>query len=418
MDELHIDGGFKLEGSVTINGAKNAALPMLAATLLTSETVTLRDIPELRDIKTMLKLLTHLGVQWGNGSNLKVEATKIIEPEAPYEIVKTMRASSLILGPLLARCGYAKVSLPGGCAIGARPLDMHLKGLEAMGAETKIEDGYILAKTKKLRGADFTFDRVTVTGTENMMMAATLAEGTTKLRNTAREPEVIDLANCLRKMGAEISGDGTTEIIIQGKEKLHGTEHNIVADRIEAGTYMIAAAMTGGNVLIENVVPIHVEALIEKLRNAGAQFEINDSSIRVAGPKKLLSINCTTAPYPGFATDLQAQWMAAMTVAQGTSVVTETVFENRFMHVAELRRMGANISVQGKTAVIQSVDQLKGAPVMCTDLRASACLVLAGLVADGTTNLQRVYHLDRGYENIEKKLSNLGAHIKRAAAEN
>lgn len=414
MDALRITGGAPLAGTIPISGAKNAALPLLAASLLTDQPVVLHNLPALRDIATMTRLLTHLGVAWSDGRTIQLQATTIERPEAPYDIVKTMRASSLIMGPLLARCGRARVSLPGGCAIGARPLDLHLKALQAMGAEVAIDGGYIHLTARALHGTDFTFEKVTVTGTENVMMAATLARGTTVLRNAAREPEVADLADCLTIMGAVIQGAGTGEIAITGVPALRGAEHTIIPDRIETGTFMIAAAMTGGDITLQGAVPAHVEALTEKLREAGAVVTATDSTIRVQGPPRLRGVDCTTAPHPGFATDLQAQWMAAMCTADGPSVVTESVFENRFMHVAELRRLGADISVHGTTAVINSVPRLRGAPVMCTDLRASACLVLAGLGAEGTTELQRVYHIDRGYERIEEKLRGVGAQIERA----
>lgn len=413
MDHFIIHGGNPLQGTIEISGAKNAALPLMAAAILTDQPVTLHNLPNLQDINTMKQLLTHLGVEWSDGRTIRIHAHGIERPEAPYEIVKTMRASSLILGPLLARRGWARVSLPGGCAIGARPMDLHLKALEAMGAQVSIEDGNIVAQTNQLHGADVTFDIVTVTGTENVMMAATLAGGTTILRNAAREPEILDLANCLKRMGAKIEGAGTDQITIEGVPSLSSVDHTIIPDRIVAGTFMIAAAMTGGDLELTNVVPDHVAALTEKLRAAGATVTDQGNSLRVQGPRRLTSVDCTTAPYPAYATDLQAQWMAAMTTAEGTSTVTETIFENRFMHVAELKRIGANITVDDRKAVVRGVPQLHGAPVMATDLRASACLVLAGLAAEGKTTLQRVYHIDRGYEGIEKKLRSVGASIER-----
>ncbi len=413
MDRFLITGGTPLRGDIAVHGAKNAALPLLAAAMLTDQPMIFRNIPDLNDIRTMRTLLAHIGGELQDSDILRVHCAGIERPEAPYEVVKTMRASSMVLGPLLARCGRTRVSLPGGCAIGARPLGLHLQALEKMGAKFAIENGYIVGQAKRLHGADFTFDTVTVTGTENVMMAATLAEGVTVLRNAAREPEIVDLANCLRTMGAQISGDGTSDITITGVTRLGGADHTIIPDRIETGTYMIGAAITGGDVRITSVVPAHVEALTEKLRSAGAKIEISDHTIRVIGPQRLNSVDCTTAPFPGFATDLQAQFMTAMTVAIGNSVIVETVFENRFMHVGELQRLGADITVNGNTAIVKGAKQLRGAPVMATDLRASASLVLAGLIANGTTEIQRVYHIDRGYERIEEKLGKLGAKIER-----
>lgn len=415
MDRFIITGGTPLRGDVTVHGAKNAALPLLAATILTDQPVILRNTPKLHDIHTMCTLLEHMGGRWDQGDLLRVRCAAIERPEAPYEVVKTMRASSMVLGPLLARCGRARVSLPGGCAIGARPLGMHLQALEKMGARFTIDNGYIVGQAKQLHGADVAFDIVTVTGTENVMMAATLAQGTTILHNAAREPEIRDLATCLRSMGARIEGDGTSDIMITGVPALGGVEHTIIPDRIETGTFLIGAAMTGGDVQVHGTTPLHVEALTEKLRAAGAMIRVTDQGVRVTGPPRLTSADCTTAPYPGFATDLQAQFMAAMTTATGNSIIVETVFENRFMHVGELQRLGADITVNGNTAIVKGVKRLRGAPVMATDLRASASLVLAGLIADGTTEIQRVYHIDRGYERIEEKLRTLGAKIERLA---
>ncbi len=413
MDHFLIHGGNPLIGTVQISGAKNAALPLLAAALLTDQPFVLHRVPHLNDLRTMLRLLSHIGVEWSDGATIRLHARGIERPEAPYDIVKTMRASSLILGPLLARSGRARVSLPGGCAIGARPLNLHLQALEAMGATITIENGYINATAQCLTGADITFETVTVTGTENVMMAATLARGTTILRNAACEPEIPDLAACLNRMGAKISGAGTPTITIEGVTSLAGGEHTIIPDRIETGTFMIAAAMTRGDVQITHCAPLHVAALTELLRTVGATVTATADSLHVCGPQRLRAVYCVTAPYPGFATDLQAQWMAAMTIADGTSVIEETVFENRFMHVPELQRLGAQIEVHGTTATIHGVPQLRGAPVMATDLRASASLVLAGLASEGTTEVQRVYHIDRGYERIEEKLRPLGARIIR-----
>ncbi|MBI2343370.1 MAG: UDP-N-acetylglucosamine 1-carboxyvinyltransferase [Deltaproteobacteria bacterium] len=413
MDRFRIDGGHPLHGTVQINGAKNAALPLLATAILTDETVVLHHLPNLGDIRTMCRLLSHLGAEWRGGETITVRLAGVERAEAPYEIVKTMRASTLVLGPLLARCGRARVSLPGGCAIGARPMGLHLQALERMGGRITIENGYIVAEARRLRGIDYTFETVTVTGTENIMMAATLADGTTTLHNAAREPEIPDLAQCLTTMGAQIHGAGTSDITIQGVTRLRGVEHTIIPDRIVAGTFAIATAMTGGDVTLQSMVPGHIEALLEKLAAAGAKIFPMTDALRVVGPPRLEAVDCTTAPFPGFATDLQAQFMAAMTIANGSSVINETVFENRFMHVGELQRMGANIQVQGSTAVVKGVPRLRGAPVMATDLRASASLVLAGLTAEGSTEIERVYHIDRGYEQIETRLGALGATMTR-----
>ncbi len=413
MDKFIVEGPTLLEGDVTISGAKNATLPILAATILASGEHTITNIPEVRDVNTMRRLLAHMGASTSDGSKLNVTFKEVTTPEAPYELVKTMRASSLVLGPLVARCGYARVSLPGGCTIGARPLNLHTEALKAMGAEIKLEHGYIEAKATKLTGAHITFDNVTVTGTENIMMAATLADGKTTIENAAREPEVIDLANYLRKMGAKVTGDGTDTIVVEGVESLHGTTHEIIPDRIETGTFMIAAATTGGSINIHNGAPEYLDALTDKLRLIGANVEIMDRHIRVRGPQKVKAIDITTLPYPGFATDLQAQFMSLMSIANGTSIITETIFENRFQHVAELKRMGADITIEGSTAIVKGRNQLVGAQVMATDLRASASLILAALIADGQSEIRRIYHIDRGYEHIEEKFINLGAKIKR-----
>ncbi|PIR19906.1 MAG: UDP-N-acetylglucosamine 1-carboxyvinyltransferase [Deltaproteobacteria bacterium CG11_big_fil_rev_8_21_14_0_20_47_16] len=413
MDALEINGGVPLHGDVTITGAKNAALPLMAASLLTSKTFVLHNLPPLQDIQTMKRLLTHTGAQWQDGRTITIAAETIQNAEAPYDLVKTMRASSLVLGPLLARTGNAHVSLPGGCAIGARPLNLHLKALEAMGAEISIAEGYITARAKKLKGAHIIFDTVTVTGTENIMMAATLADGVTVLENAAQEPEIADLAQCLNKMGAKIEGAGSSRITITGVPALGGVEHTLVGDRIEAGTYLMAAAITGGSVTTIGVPASFLQDTLDKLAEAGCSISSQGDRITLTAPKQLRAVDVTTAPFPGFATDLQAQFMACMTIAQGTCVIRETIFENRFMHVAELSRMGADIKVDGHTAHITGVPHLSGAPVMATDLRASACLVLAGLAAQGTTEIRRIYHLDRGYEHVEDKLQRLGARVSR-----
>lgn len=415
MDKIIIEGGHPLKGTVKISGSKNAALPLMAATLLTPEKTIFTNIPDLADIKTMAKLLAGLGVEATFGrQSVELEAKKITCNEAPYDLVRTMRASVLVLGPLLARTGLARVSLPGGCAIGARPIDRHLKALEIMGATIKLEGGYVEAQAKKLKGARILFDDITVTGTENIMMAATLAQGTTILENSSQEPEVVDLANALIAMGASVEGAGTSTITIQGVEALQGTKYAIMADRIEAGTFMMAASLLEGNVKIEGISADHLTALIAKLTEAGVKIQSSHSVICVEGPKQIQSTDVATQPHPGFATDFQAQFIALMSLAQGTSLVTENIFENRFMHVGELIRMGADIKREGKTAIVRGVPELLAAPVMATDLRASACLVLAGLKAYGITEIHRVYHIDRGYEHIEKKLRALGARIKRA----
>jgi len=423
MDSIVITGGKRLEGKVKVSGAKNAALPILASSLLAEGTSTYGNVPDLADISTMGRLLRSMGCEIERGTGraadkveVTVPAAEELEPIAPYELVKTMRASVLALGPLVARYGKARVSLPGGCAIGARPIDQHLKGLEQLGATISLEHGYVQARAKRLSGARITFDVVTVTGTENLMMAAALAKGTTVLENAAREPEVDDLAVALRSMGARIDGAGTDRIEIQGVDELSPADHSVISDRIEAGTFLVAAAVTGGDVVVEGCVPEHLEVVIQKLREAGAIIEAVDKGVRVRAPKRLKAVDCKTQPFPGFPTDMQAQLMVAMTTAEGSSVITENVFENRFMHVQELSRMGASISVDGKTAVVKGVSRLSGAPVMATDLRASASLILAGLCAEGTTTVQRVYHLDRGYHRIEKKLRGLGAEIRRVKA--
>ncbi|HEY3326187.1 MAG TPA: UDP-N-acetylglucosamine 1-carboxyvinyltransferase [Novimethylophilus sp.] len=415
MDKLVIQGGVPLNGEIRISGAKNAALPILCAGLLAEQPLRLSAVPHLRDVTTMLELLGHMGMRIAvdERMNVELDAGDIHTPEAPYAMVKTMRASILVLGPLLTRFGHARVSLPGGCAIGSRPVDLHIKGLQAMGAEIHIEHGYIEARADRLKGARIFTDLVTVTGTENLMMAAALADGTTVLENAAREPEVIDLAECLIKMGARIEGAGSDVITIHGVERLYGTEHRVVCDRIEAGTYLVATAMTGGKVRLANARADLLEAVIEKLREAGADVEHDADSIGIQRHGTLKSVNVRTAPHPAFPTDMQAQFMALNTVADGIARVTETIFENRFMHVQEMRRLGADIEVDGHTAIVRGAPHLDGATVMATDLRASASLVLAGLVARGDTMIERIYHIDRGYERIEEKLSALGARIKR-----
>jgi len=415
MDKLVIEGGARLEGEVRVSGAKNAALPILCAALLCREPVTLTNVPRLNDIRTMQALLSQMGVaiDASQPGRVTLDAASLDWPLAPYELVKTMRASILALGPLVARAGEARVSLPGGCAIGLRPVDQHVKGLQAMGAEIDLTHGYINARAPRLTGTRFGFDVVTVTGTENLMMAAVLADGVTTLANAAREPEIVDLAACLTAMGARIDGAGTDCIVIEGVRSLHGTTHAIMPDRIETGTFVAAAAATGGDVLIVGADPHTLAAVLDKFRESGADITTVDSTIRVRGNGALRAANVRTAPYPAFPTDMQAQFMALATLASGVSVITETIFENRMMHVQELLRLGADIEVEGNTAVIKGVARLTGANVMATDLRASACLVIAGLVADGETTIDRIYHLDRGYERIEDKLSALGARIRR-----
>ncbi len=421
MDKIIVTGGRPLRGEIGVSGAKNAALPILAASLLTQGPSLFRNVPNLVDVKTMLKVLRTLGCGaerlGGSRSHVcEVTVPSAVSVEAPYDLVKTMRASVLVLGPLLARHGQARVSLPGGCAIGARPIDQHLKGLEALGADIRLQGGYVEAKAKRLRGGSFTFDMVTVTGTENLMMAATLAHGRTLLENAAREPEVEELARVLNKMGARVSGAGTDIISIDGVDELKPVEHSILPDRIEAGTLLVAAAITGGDVLVRNAVPEHLDAVIQKLRAAGCQIILEEGGLRCKGPKDIHSVDVKTSAHPGFPTDMQAQLMVLMTVANGTAMISENIFENRFMHVSELQRMGADISVQGSTAVVKGVKSLSGAPVMATDLRASASLILAGLRAHGRTDVYRVYHLDRGYESLDRKLRILGANVRRAKA--
>ena len=415
MDRLVIEGGVRLAGEVAVSGAKNATLPILTAALLTAEPLTVSNVPHLRDVTTMLNLLAQMGVAVSMDERLGVELTaaRIAEPVAPYELVKTMRASVLVLGPLTARCGEARVSLPGGCAIGLRPVDQHLKGLQAMGAEVAIEHGYISVRAKRLKGARIRMDLVTVTGTENIMMAATLADGTTVIENAAREPEVVDLAHCLNAMGARVQGAGSDVITIEGADRLHGARYRVMPDRIETGTFLVAAAATGGSIRLTGARPDVLDAVREKLREPGAHVTTGPDWIALETNGALSAVNVRTAPYPGFPTDMQAQFMALDSIARGTALVTETVFENRFMHVQELKRLGADIEVEGNNAVVKGVAHLDGATVMATDLRASASLVLAGLIARGTTTVDRVYHLDRGYERIEEKLSKLGARIRR-----
>ena len=417
MDKLLIRGGRSLQGELAISGAKNAALPELCAALLTADDVVLRNVPRLQDVNTTLQLLRNMGVQCERSAAqpdlVTLNAGRVDTPEAPYELVKTMRASILVLGPLLARFGQARVSLPGGCAIGSRPVDQHIKGLQAMGAEMTVEHGYILAKARRLKGARITTDMVTVTGTENLLMAATLAEGETVLENAAREPEIPDLAEMLIAMGARIEGHGTSRIRIQGVERLHGAEHRIVPDRIEAGTFLCAVAAAGGEVLLRQARADHLGAVIDKLREAGVGIEAGDGWIRVQGRQRPRAVSFSTSEYPAFPTDMQAQFMALDCIAEGGSHVTETIFENRFMHVNELLRLGARIDIHGNQAHIQGVSRLSGATVMATDLRASASLVIAGLVAEGETVVDRIYHLDRGYDQMESKLRSLGADIER-----
>ncbi len=417
MDKFVIQGGQPLVGEILIGGAKNSALPALAACLLTKEQVTLQRIPRVRDIRTMEKLLMYTGATVSvTGTQVNVRAENLEKAEAPYDLVKTMRASSLVLGPLVARTGRARVSMPGGCAIGARPVNLHVSALEKLGAEIRLEEGYISAEAPSgLKGAHVVFDRITVTGTEDILMAATLAQGETLIENAAREPEVQDLAALLIKMGARIEGVGTSTIRVQGVSELHGTRHAIIPDRIEAGTFLIAGAMTQGELTLQGCAPEHLDALIAKMRQAGATIESGPQSIRVTASGKMRSVDITTEEYPGFATDLQAQFMAMLTEAAGIGFVTETIFENRFMHAPELARMGANIRVEGRQAIVAGVPRLTGAQVIASDLRASASLVLAALVAKGETIIDRVYHIDRGYEKIEAKLAQAGARIRRVS---
>jgi UDP-N-acetylglucosamine 1-carboxyvinyltransferase len=418
MDKIVIEGGRSLQGTVRVSGAKNAALPILAACLLTEGWHRLRNIPRLRDVLTIRKILSHLGVDFRDETGaLGVNAARLSSQEAPYELVKTMRASILLLGPLVARHGQARISLPGGCAIGARPVNLHLKALAAMGVDMHLDQGYINARAGKLKGAEIFFDIPTVTGTENIMMAAALADGVTVLKNAAKEPEVQDLADMLRTMGADIEGDGTDNIVIHGVKHLGPADYGIMSDRIEAGTFLIAGAMTKGDIWIRDCHPAHLSAVLEKVQAAGAKIEIRDDAIHVAGPETIQSVDIKTMPYPGFPTDLQAQFMALMCIADGWSMIRETIFENRFIHVSELRRMGAEIEINGNQALVRGQERLLAAPVMATDLRASVSLILAGLVADGgRTEVHRIYHLDRGYEALEEKFRGLGAGIWREKA--
>ena len=415
MDKLLIQGGRALSGEVAISGAKNAALPILCASLLTADPLHLTNVPHLNDISTMLRLLGDMGVgvTMDGVDGLALNGGGLNNPVASYEMVKTMRASILVLGPLVARCGEARVSLPGGCAIGARPVDQHIRGLQAMGAEITVEQGYVHAKAIRLKGARICTDMVTVTGTENLMMAACLAEGETIIENAAREPEVVDLANCLVSMGARISGAGTDVIRIQGVDRLHGATHAIMPDRIETGTYLCAAAATGGDIRLVRTSAAYLDAVVDKLMDAGCEVTVERDAIRLQAPQRLNAVSLRTAPYPAFPTDMQAQFMAINTVAEGVATIRETIFENRFMHANELARLGADIQIEGSNAIVRGDERLEGATVMATDLRASASLVIAGLVAHGETLIDRIYHLDRGYERIEEKLEKLGALVKR-----
>ena len=415
MDKLLIQGGRALSGEVAISGAKNAALPILCASLLTADPLHLTNVPHLNDISTMLRLLGDMGVgvTMDGVDGLALNGGGLNNPVASYEMVKTMRASILVLGPLVARCGEARVSLPGGCAIGARPVDQHIRGLQAMGAEITVEQGYVHAKAIRLKGARICTDMVTVTGTENLMMAACLAEGETIIENAAREPEVVDLANCLVSMGARISGAGTDVIRIQGVDRLHGAAHAIMPDRIETGTYLCAAAATGGDIRLVRTSAAYLDAVVDKLMDAGCEVTVERDAIRLQAPQRLNAVSLRTAPYPAFPTDMQAQFMAINCVADGVATIRETIFENRFMHANELARLGADIQIEGSNAIVRGVDHLEGATVMATDLRASASLVIAGLVAHGETLIDRIYHLDRGYERIEEKLAKLGALVRR-----
>ena len=414
MQKLVVQGGFPLRGEVRISGAKNAALPIMCASLLTSDVLQLSNMPDLHDIATMRKLLEQMGVKAAvQGDEMTLHGAHVDKLEAPYDMVKTMRAAVLVLGPLVARFGEARVSMPGGCAIGSRPVDIHIKGLQAMGAQIFIEHGYIHAQAKRLKGARILFDIVSVTSTENLMMAAALAEGVTVLENAAREPEVVDLAHCLIAMGAKIEGAGSHTIVITGVDRLHGAAHRIMPDRIESGTFLVAAAATGGSIVLRDTRADILDSVLEKLVEAGARIRSDSESIHLDMTGRPRSVNVRTAPYPAFPTDMQAQFMALNVIADSSAMVVETIFENRFMHVQELRRLGARIDVEGNTALVHGVDHLEGATVMATDLRASACLVIAGLVAQGETVIDRIYHLDRGYEHIEIKLSQLGANIFR-----
>jgi UDP-N-acetylglucosamine 1-carboxyvinyltransferase len=414
MDKIVIRGGERLIGEVEVSGSKNATLPIFAASLLTEGCNLFHNVPNLMDVKTIIKVLKNLGVKvWNEGEIYRIDATEVSNHEAPYDLVKTMRASILVLGPLVARMKKATVSLPGGCAIGARPINLHLMGLEAMGAKVELRRGYIEAKSDGLKGAHISFDTPTVTGTENLIMAAALAKGKTTLQNAAMEPEVIELANLLNKMGARINGAGTPLIEIEGVESLQAVEHSIIPDRIEAGTLMVAAGLTRGNIKILNCPLYHMETIVHKLRESGMEIDSEGEGARVVGNRRIRSVDVKTQPYPGFPTDMQAQFMVLMALARGLSAISETIFENRFIHVSELKRMGADIRIQKDTAIIQGVESLNGAQVMATDLRASASLILAGLAAEGVTEVSRVYHLDRGYEGLDKKLAKLGADIKR-----
>jgi UDP-N-acetylglucosamine 1-carboxyvinyltransferase len=417
MDRLRVQGGQRLSGDIPVSGAKNAALPILCAALLSAEPLVLDNVPRLHDVDTALQLLARLGVRSEReGDRVRLDAARVDSVEAPYDLVKTMRASILVLGPLVARFGEARVSLPGGCAIGQRPVDQHIKGLQAMGAVITIEHGYVVASAPRLKGTRIVTDMVTVTGTENLLMAATLAEGETVIENAAREPEVVDLAAALVAMGALIEGAGTDRIVVQGVPALHGAKHRVMPDRIEAGTFLCAVAAAGGRVTLTHAHPPGMDATLDKLRESGAVIECGPDWIRLEMNQRPRAVNLRTAPFPGFATDMQAQFMAVNCVAQGTAVMTETIFENRFMHVLEMQRLGADIAIEGNTAVVRGVPRLSGAAVMATDLRASAGLVLAGLVADGDTVVDRIYHLDRGYEQMEVKLASLGARIQRERA--
>lgn len=414
MEKLKVTGGYRLSGEVKVSGAKNAALPILAASLLTADDLVLKNVPHLSDIRTMGKLLSGLGMRVERDNETVTLNAKTLDTlTAPYDLVKTMRASIVTLGPMLARFGEARVSLPGGCAIGARPVDQHIKGLKCMGAEVEIDHGYVVAKAKRLKGAHIVTDMVTVTGTENLLMAATLAEGTTVIENAAREPEVVDLADCLIAMGAKIRGAGTPIIEVEGVQSLHGATHRVLPDRIETGSFLVAALMTQGDVTVTDAAPHTLDIVLDKLREAGAVIEVGTDWIRAKMDRRPTAVSVRTVPHPGFPTDMQAQFMALDTIAEGTGRITETIFENRFMHVPELQRLGANISVDGHTAVVTGVEQLSGATVMATDLRASASLVIAGLVASGETIVDRIYHLDRGYDHMEVKLAALGAKIER-----
>ncbi|MCB0219098.1 MAG: UDP-N-acetylglucosamine 1-carboxyvinyltransferase [Chrysiogenetes bacterium] len=418
MDKFVIEGGTRLEGTVQVSGAKNAVLPLMTCALLSEGVSEIDRVPNLRDVRTMLKLIERLGASTTfAGNSATINAAAIKEFEAPYDLVKTMRASVLALGPLVARFGRARISLPGGCAIGARPIDQHLKGLEALGAEIVLEHGYVEARARRLKGATFTFDVKSVTGTENLIMAAALAKGETVFHNAACEPEVVQIADALNQMGASVEGAGTDTIRVKGADSLVPFKLDVIPDRIEAGTLLVAGAIAGGPVRVEGVVYDHVDTVVEKLIEAGAKVKIEDDAITVSAKGRLKGVDIRTKPFPGFATDMQAQFMALLALAEGSSVFSETVFENRYMHAQELQRLGANISVEGRTAVVKGVKKLSGAPVMATDLRASACLVLAGLVAEGTTEVLRIYHLDRGYERLEEKLGRLGARIQRLPME-